>query len=74
MDLSAKIHFLGQLLGQVIAEQESPAAFELEEHVRLLSKERRAGDTASGDELAHLVGEITAEDAAHHRCSLQPVF
>jgi phosphoenolpyruvate carboxylase len=46
MELSTAIHFLGELLGQVISEQESLAAFELEERVRLLAKARRNGDAA----------------------------
>ncbi|MBP1692234.1 MAG: ppc [Chloroflexi bacterium] len=63
MELSSMVHFLGELLGQVIAEQESPAAFELEENVRLLSKARRAGDAASGINLAGLVEDMNSDQA-----------
>src|SRR5215212_980195 len=40
--LSATIHFLGDLLGNVIREQAGTAAFELEEQVRGLAKDLRA--------------------------------
>src|SRR5437762_2740574 len=40
--LSATIHFLGDLLGNVIREQAGAAAFELEERVRGLAKDLRA--------------------------------
>jgi phosphoenolpyruvate carboxylase len=63
MELSATIHFLGELLGQVISEQESPAAFELEERVRLLSKARRNGEPARGLELSAQVEEMSADQA-----------
>jgi phosphoenolpyruvate carboxylase len=42
--LSATIHFLGDLLGNVIREQAGPAAFDLEERVRSLAKDLRAAD------------------------------
>src|SRR5438045_7334872 len=40
--LSATIHFLGDLLGNVIREQAGAAAFDLEEQVRSLAKDLRA--------------------------------
>src|SRR6185503_7084707 len=40
--LSATIHFLGDLLGNVIREQAGAAAFDLEERVRGLAKDLRA--------------------------------
>jgi phosphoenolpyruvate carboxylase len=61
MELSSAIHLIGNTLGQVITEQESPAAFELEERIRMHAKERRAGNAASG---AQLVDEIAHLDAA----------
>ena len=36
--LSANIHLLGDMLGEIIIEQEGQAVFELEEQVRALSK------------------------------------
>jgi phosphoenolpyruvate carboxylase len=41
--LSATIHFFGDLLGRVIREQAGQATFDLEERVRALAKEVRAG-------------------------------
>ncbi len=63
MELSATIHFLGELLGQVISEQESLAAFTLEEQVRLLAKKRRAGEEWRGDDLAAEVREMSPDQA-----------
>ncbi|MCU0489105.1 MAG: phosphoenolpyruvate carboxylase [Anaerolineales bacterium] len=62
MDLSATIHFLGELLGQVISEQESPDAFVLEEQVRQLAKARRAGE-AGMEALARLVQALDSDQA-----------
>lgn len=63
MDLSATIHLLGDMLGQVISEQESLAAFDLEERVRLDAKARRAGDQESGARLGAVVSELTTDQA-----------
>jgi len=52
MELSATIHLLGELLGGVIAEQESRAHLETEERIRALAKARRAGDPDAADKLA----------------------
>ena len=44
--LSEDIQFLGNLLGQIIQEQHSHAAFKIVEDVRIAAKDRRAdGDT-----------------------------
>ncbi|MBI5879073.1 MAG: phosphoenolpyruvate carboxylase [Chloroflexi bacterium] len=58
LDLSASIHLLGELLGQVLSEQESPALFEAEEGIRALAKARRD---------AELRGDETGQRAAHER-------
>lgn len=63
MDLSATIHLLGDILGQVLAEQESAAIFELEERIRLLAKAARAGETASESQLAILIHDLDSEQA-----------
>ena len=46
MDLSETIHFLGDLLGQVLLEQESQQLFEIEERIRSWAKARRSDDQA----------------------------
>ncbi len=57
MDLPATIHYLGELLGRAISEQESSALFEIEERIRADAKAYRAGD-------AHAVVRLTEEIAA----------
>jgi len=47
MELAATIHFLGELLGQVITGEESPAIFGLEERVRGYAKARRSEPAGS---------------------------
>jgi phosphoenolpyruvate carboxylase len=63
MDLSATIHLLGDLLGRVIAEQESPAVFEIVERIRSLAKARRAGEPGSAADLTLEVEALTADQA-----------
>ncbi len=58
VDLSAAIHLVGDTLGKVIAELESPAAFELEERIRMYTKARRAGDAESDQRLADEVAML----------------
>ena len=62
MDLSATIHLLGDILGRVISEQESPLIFELEERIRADAKLRRAG-TDLKQRLAEQVAALTPETA-----------
>ncbi len=52
LTLSDAIHLLGNLLGEVLAAQESPALLEAEERIRALAKARRAGDPAAAAQLA----------------------
>ncbi len=56
MDISETIHFLGDLLGQVLLEQESQALFEIEERIRMEARDRRSDDActaqAGGQDLA----------------------
>src|SRR4051794_38106760 len=52
--LSATIHFLGDLLGNVIREQAGVAAFELEEQVRGLAKDLRAIEIAHPEARARI--------------------
>ena len=60
MDVSGTIHFLGELLGQVITEQESPAIYDLEERVRQNAKGRRSAPPGS-PEHARAAGELARE-------------
>ncbi len=56
--LSADIHLLGDLLGQIIREQHGDAALALVEHVRLSAKARRAGDPGVLDDLMTLIANL----------------
>src|SRR5215208_745695 len=51
MELSAAIHLLGDILGEVISELESPELFATEERIRAAAKERRGGNAQAGKEL-----------------------
>lgn len=41
IDISQTIHMLGDLLGRAVPDLESPAVFEIEEHIRAEAKARR---------------------------------
>ncbi|HLE27137.1 MAG TPA: phosphoenolpyruvate carboxylase [Anaerolineales bacterium] len=67
MDLSAAIHLLGELLGQTLSEQESPALFETEERIRAFAKARRAAVETRQDaslQPAEAAARLAAEVAA----------
>ena len=51
MDLSAAIHLLGDILGEVISELESPEIFATEERIRAAAKERRGGNAEAAKQL-----------------------
>lgn len=63
MDISDNIHLLGDLLGKVISELESPRLFEIEESIRALAKARRAGDKKAAEQLQQHVSALKDEDA-----------
>jgi phosphoenolpyruvate carboxylase len=63
MDISQTIHLLGDLLGQVISELESPRIFEIEERIRALAKARRGGDLSAAQSLQDEVSSLKAEEA-----------
>jgi phosphoenolpyruvate carboxylase len=63
MELSQNIHLLGDLLGQVISELESPAIFETEERIRALAKARRSGDALAAEQLYKEVSILPNEGA-----------
>jgi phosphoenolpyruvate carboxylase len=61
--LSASIHLLGDLLGQVILDQEGQPLFELEEKVRGLAKAQRSGEEVAGGEMAAVVAGLELREA-----------
>ena len=63
MDLSQTIHLLGDLLGEVISDLESPAIFEVVEQIRAEAKARRAGDHAAAQRLQALISALSADEA-----------
>lgn len=63
MEISQNIHLLGNLLGKVISELESPELFDIEERIRALAKARRNGDKAAAEELQQYVSSLRNEDA-----------
>ncbi len=63
MELATIIHYMGDMLGRVISEQESPLLFETEERIRALAKARRGGDTYAAERLAYEASQLTADMA-----------
>jgi phosphoenolpyruvate carboxylase len=63
VELSAAVHLLGDLLGQVLSEQESPELFETEERIRALAKARRGGDADAADALAAHIATFPPDTA-----------
>lgn len=68
MDISDTIHLLGDLLGQVLVEQESGELFAVEERVRAQAKARRSEDALEAEAGAQgLAAEIAALHADQAR-------
>ena len=63
MDISETIHLLGDLLGQVITELESPAIFQAEERIRALTKARRNNDPEAARKLQAESSSLNVEEA-----------
>lgn len=63
MDISDNIHLLGNLLGKVISELESPQLFEIEERIRALAKARRSGNATAARQLQEDVSSLKTSDA-----------
>jgi phosphoenolpyruvate carboxylase len=61
MNLSQTVRLLGNILGQVLVEQESEEIFMTEEEIRDHSKQRRAGDPFAADQLSKRVKSLTLE-------------
>lgn len=58
MEISETIHLLGDILGQVISERESPSVFEMEEQIRAEAKARRSGNEQAAGNLESLVSGL----------------
>jgi len=63
MDLSQTIHLLGDLLGQVLTELESPALLDTEERIRAEAKARRSGEHAAASRLQKEVSTLKPDEA-----------
>ena len=63
MDLSQTIHLLGDLLGQVLSELESPGIFDIEERIRAEAKARRTGDHQAAKRLQKEVSALQPGEA-----------
>ena len=60
--LSLDIQLLGELLGQVLREQEGEELYQLVEQVRALAKAGRGGEAAARDQLQALISSLPVHD------------
>ena len=63
MELSAFIHLLGDILGNVIGELESPELFTVEERIRAAAKDRRVGNVGAAKQLEAEVEALDVDSA-----------
>ena len=63
MELSAVIHLLGDILGDVICELESPGLFATEERIRVAAKDRRGGKADAARQLEAQVEALNVNEA-----------
>ncbi|MEJ5226274.1 MAG: phosphoenolpyruvate carboxylase, partial [Anaerolineales bacterium] len=63
MDISQTIHLLGDLLGEVISDLESPALFATEERIRAAAKARRASDQTAAAALSDEIARLSPDEA-----------
>jgi phosphoenolpyruvate carboxylase len=63
MELSAAIHLLGDILGNVIGELESPGLFAVEERIRAAAKDRRGGNVNARNQLTAEVEALNIDSA-----------
>lgn len=63
MEISHTIHLLGDILGKVIAEQESPEIFGIEEEIRSQAKARRMGDEHAAAQLQETISKLSPDQA-----------
>jgi phosphoenolpyruvate carboxylase len=62
--LRANVRLLGDLLGQVLVEQEGEWLLELEEQIRLLARDARDGNSAAFGDLKATIGALSLERQA----------
>ena len=63
MELSGAIHLLGDILGEVIGELESPELFKTEERIRAAAKERRSGKIEAAKQLEAEIDALDVDTA-----------
>jgi phosphoenolpyruvate carboxylase len=63
MELSTAIHLLGDILGEVIGELESPELFAIEERIRIAAKDRRGGNAEAVKQLEAEVEALDVDQA-----------
>ena len=63
MEISEAIHLLGDMLGAVIRELESPELFAIEERIRAAAKERRGGNAEAARQLEAEVEALNIDSA-----------
>jgi len=63
IEISQTIHMLGDLLGEVISDLESPHIFEIEERIRTEAKARRAGDHTAAQRLQKQISALSTDEA-----------
>jgi phosphoenolpyruvate carboxylase len=61
--LSNEIHWLGNLLGDVIKSLEGEAIYDLEERIRHLAKHSRQGDATARQEMREVIGQLSPQEA-----------
>jgi phosphoenolpyruvate carboxylase len=74
MDLSQTIHLLGDLLGQVLSDLESPAIFDTEERIRAEAKARRSGNHKAAQQLEQEVSALGPDEARAVAASFATYF
>ncbi len=74
MELSAVIHLLGDILGDVICELESPELFATEERIRVAAKDRRGGKADAARQLEAQVEALSVHEARAVAASFTTYF
>lgn len=78
MNISEAIHLLGDLLGEVLIEQESRELFEIEERVRASAKQRRSDDplqaNAGAQALENEIASLLVHEARVVACAFALYF